>query len=88
MKIIDQRKIKGVKQILHHTFLIRSPHFHVISECPAGTFGDKCSNPCKCADKLNCDKVKGTCVSEGCIPGWEGASCNKCKCKMTLNITY
>ncbi|XP_060604514.1 multiple epidermal growth factor-like domains protein 10, partial [Ruditapes philippinarum] len=47
------------------------------AECPVGTFGDKCCNPCKCADKLNCGKVKGTCISKGCLPGWEGASCNK-----------
>ncbi|XP_060560611.1 scavenger receptor class F member 1-like [Ruditapes philippinarum] len=46
------------------------------AECYIGTFGDRCSNPCQCADKLNCDKVKGTCVSEGCLPGWKGPSCN------------
>ena len=53
----------------------RTPSF---PECPAGTYGDHCSQTCSinCAgDPRVCDPFNGTCGS--CLPGFKGSKCDQ-----------
>lgn len=43
-------------------------------ECPAGLYGEHCSNNCgNCLNNTNCHHVNGTC-SEGCEPGYQSTT--------------
>ncbi|XP_043287024.1 uncharacterized protein [Venturia canescens] len=46
------------------------------SECPSGTWGEKCSQACNCQPVHICNPIDGKCH---CPPGWQGSSCNE-KC--------
>ena len=49
----------------------------IISECPAGYYGDNCQQNCFCGDLGNtCDRVNGSCQCNDC---WEGSNCSMCK---------
>ncbi|XP_071086114.1 ankyrin repeat domain-containing protein 50-like isoform X2 [Haliotis cracherodii] len=59
--------------------------------CPWGTYGDACDKNCSehCGrfpgrDIVHCDRTSGSC-SEGCIPGWYDATCNKECSKNCIN---
>ncbi|XP_048247161.1 uncharacterized protein LOC125377522 isoform X3 [Haliotis rufescens] len=59
--------------------------------CPWGTYGDACDRICSdhcrrfpARDIVYCDRTSGRC-SEGCIPGWYDATCNKECSKNCIN---
>ncbi|XP_048247258.1 ankyrin repeat domain-containing protein 50-like isoform X2 [Haliotis rufescens] len=59
--------------------------------CPWGTYGDSCDRNCSehCSvfpgrNIVHCDRASGRC-SEGCIPGWYDATCNKECSKNCIN---
>ena len=46
----------------------------VLTECPAGSYGHKCLETCKCQNGASCDPVIGTCH---CMAGWQGTFCEQ-----------
>lgn len=60
----------------------------IIVECTAGYFGSNCVNQCSenCNLTRACDRLTGQCDG-GCIPGWNGATCNESKHKFVVNLT-
>ena len=50
----------------------------MFSECPHGTFGEKCLSDCFPNCKGNCDHVSGIC-KHGCVDGWTGQMCDNGK---------
>lgn len=55
-------------------------------ECPAGLYGEHCSNNCgNCLNNTNCHHVNGTC-SEGCEPGYQEHNCTEGKYLYRVNL--
>lgn len=55
-------------------------------ECPAGLYGEHCSNNCgNCLHNTNCHHVNGTC-SEGCEPGYQEHNCTEGKYLYRVNL--
>lgn len=46
--------------------------FHCVA-CSDGTWGKYCSEECLCENGGHCDHIDGSC---GCLPGWNGTTCN------------
>ena len=44
----------------------------VFTECAPGSYGDACSEMCRCQNGGTCHHILGTCQ---CAPGWEGDKC-------------
>ena len=45
----------------------------IAQACPAGRYGQDCSEVCKCQNGGRCDAVSGRCE---CGAGWRGALCD------------
>lgn len=59
--------------------------------CFVGSFGYDCQERCSiyCVVLDRCDRVIGEC-EDGCLVGWKGVMCDKCKkyvycCKIYMN---
>ena len=47
----------------------------LLTECAQGTFGEGCTQRCRCAEGIECDHITGACQRE-CPPGFRGAECS------------
>lgn len=44
------------------------------TQCPAGRYGEQCSERCPCANNSSCDAGTGRCQ---CAAGWRGPHCDQ-----------
>ena len=60
--------------MLHENIDIKTVYIFLV--CAESTYGEGCTQRCRCEEGVSCDHVTGACERE-CPPGFRGSNCTE-----------